>query len=335
MNRPNDNRKPEFPKPFDFVPFPARRQREQPPGHDAFRGLSGRLEYDLIVSTPLHVSSGTYSLAKDAGFQGTGIMRDHYRVTVDGERTPAVPGSTLKGSARAIVEAVTASCVSVSRRDLRAGVPRALEACQPPELCPACALFGAMSRLGRVRFVDAVQIEGGKAIYFLPQLFRPRPKGDDGRLTPLYTNDAGRFYGRKFYYHGKVAPRHAEAAPIEVLTPRSRLRASVTFESLSEPELGLLLFGLGLDHSFRPLLGAGKPLALGRVRPQATRLTLYQRDSLLSAEPADETWVGDAVVARLEQAVAAAEPLILDDQREELRRILDPRNPREAPTGMY
>lgn len=339
MNRPQDQDEQREPKPFDFVPFARRRQPHPPPGHDSFRGLSGRLEYDLIVGTPLHVSSGTYALAKDAGFEGTGIMRDHYRVTVDGKRTPAIPGSTLKGSARAIVEAVTASCVRVvkpeRRPDVPHGIPRALRACVPPDLCPACALFGAMSQLGRVRFADAVLVEGDRKIYFLPQLFRPRPRDEEGYLTPLYTDDDKHFYGRKFYYHGKIEPYPAGGAPIEILRPRARLSGAVAFESLSEAELGLLLFGLGLDHSFRPSLGAGKPLALGRVRPQATRLTLYQRDSFLSIEPADEEWVGDALIARLEQAVVAADALILDDQREELRRILDPRNQRPAPTGMY
>lgn len=351
MNRPQGQDEQREPKPFDFVPFAEKRRRDTVPGHDAFRKMSGRLEYDLVVIGMVHVSSGTYALASDVGIPGTSPLRDHYRVMVKGERKLAIPGSTLKGAARAIVEAVTESCLRVSKKDLTNAMPQNLAACQPPRppkppqppppqplkgrYCPACAVFGAMSQLGRVRFGDAVLIEGDRAIYNLPQLHRPRPKDEEGYFTPTYADSEGRFYGRKFYYHGKRAENHAEGAPVEVLKPNSRLRGVVEFESLSEAELGLLLFGMGLDNTFRPLVGAGKPLALGKVRPEAVRLTIYRSASFLTAEPDDAQWEGEALAAKLRTTIAAAESLILDDQRDELRRILDPRNPRPAPTGMY
>lgn len=326
--------KPEFPKPFDFVPFANQRRRDAAPGHDAFRHLSGRLEYDLVVVGFLHVSSGTYALPDEVGLQGGSPLRDHYRVTADGETTIAVPGSTLKGSARAVVEAVTASCI-VSTRQRRDRLPDDLTpACRPPaKLCPACALFGAMSRLGRVRFGDALLTTGGAALYAMPPLFRPLRQE-----SRYYFAADGKFRGRKFYYHGKLQ-RHVQGMPVEVITPRSRLSGWVAFDSLSEAELGLLLFGLGLDGSFHPLLGAGKPVAMGHARPEATALTIYQDASLLRATPADERLTGEALVAAIAGYLAAAEagpePLILAPQRDELRRILDPNNPRPAPTGTY
>ncbi|MCZ7672176.1 MAG: RAMP superfamily CRISPR-associated protein [Chloroflexi bacterium] len=79
----------------------------------------------MVVETPLHISSGSYALTEDLGLRAKNVVRDLYKVTVNGQKLPAIPGSTLKGAARSVVEAVTHSCVGVTReRDLPRGVNR-------------------------------------------------------------------------------------------------------------------------------------------------------------------------------------------------------------------
>lgn len=323
---------PEFPKPFDFVPFARNTDKSARPGHDSFRlqqHLSGQLLYALEVKTPLHVSSGSYALSEDLGLPARGVVRDCYKVTVNGQQLPAVPGSSLKGGTRAIVEAVTASCIGVTRVDRR-DLPKSLSrSCTPPNLCPACGLYGAMSRLGRLSFSDAIFAGGDAAIDRMPAMYRPRP--GQGRA---YRDASGRFKGRKFYYHGRPQPQK-EGHYVEVLKPGTILHGRVEFTGLEAAELGLLLFALGLDGSFQLALGGGKPVAMGRVLFTPTELQLRQSASFTEYDAGDGVLIGETLDRAIAGYIEQAEPLILPAQRDKLREILNPANPRVAPTGVY
>ncbi len=326
------------PKPYDFVPFASRMDRARPPGHEGFHldgHLSGRLEYELMARSHVHVSSGNYALSEDLGLEPGEVIRSCYRVTVDGRSTPAVPGSSLKGAIRAIAEAVSPSCVRVTRVNWRQ-LPRALSrSCpdrrQPDEYCPACAIFGAMSRLGRVSFGDALLVEGKTALYRLPALYRPRER----QARRAYLDQQGNFKGRKFYFHGRRADH--EGARFEVIVEGSRLAGALDFTGLKPAELGLVLFALGLDGSFRPMLGGGKPVCLGAVELVPRSLALVTGESFTDYDSGDRILAGttldDFVRGHIEEATVRK--VILGPQRDRLRQILDPDNPRLAPTGMY
>ncbi len=329
----NRYREPEFPKPFDFVPFTGPMEKRARPGHDRFRlheALSGELLYELVVQTPLHISSGNYALTEDLGLTAKNVVRDLYKVTVDGRKLPAIPGSSLRGAVRAAVEAVTNSCVGVTQeRDLPPGVSRG---CRPPNLCPACGIFGAMSRLGRVSFGDAVidLSRSDTSIARMPALFRPRPR--QGRA---YTSSARIFKGRKFYFHGLPA-QHREGTYIEVIKTGSHLAGQVAFSSLTEAELGVLFFALGLDNSFQLAVGGGKPVAMGRILIKPQELRLRQTTSFTTYEAGDAVFTGAELADSLQRYMSAAEQtLIQPAQRDKLRQILNPANKRPAPTGVY
>jgi len=324
---------PEFPKPFDFVPFTGKTDKHGRPGHESFhlrQGLSGELLFEVVVETPLHISSGNYALTEDLGLQAKNVVRDLYKVTVNGRKLPAIPGSTLKGAVRAIVEAVTNSCVGVTReRELPQGVSRG---CRPPNLCPACGIFGAMSRLGRVSFGDAViDLDRANAgIARMPALYRPRPR--QGRV---YKDSSRTFKGRKFYFHG-VPAKHREGTYIEVLTPGTHLPGQVAFTGLEEAELGVLLFALGLDNSFQLAVGGGKPMAMGRIKIVPQEMRLRQAASFTKLEAGDGVLSGDTLSSAITRYIAAAgKSLIQPAQRDKLRQILNPANDRPAPTGVY
>ncbi len=324
---------PEFPKPFDFVPFTGKTDKQHRPGHESFHlqeGLSGELLFEIVVETPLHISSGSYALTEDLGLRAKNVVRDLYKVTVNGQKLPAIPGSTLKGAARSVVEAVTHSCVGVTReRDLPRGVNRG---CRPPTLCPACGIFGAMSRLGRVSFGDAVVdlSQANAAIARMPALFRPRPR--QGRS---YKDNGRDFKGRKFYFHG-VPAKHREGTYIEVLTEGSHLKGQAAFTGLGEAELGVLLFALGLDNSFQLAVGGGKPVAMGRIKIVPQEMRLRQSASFTTYEAGDVALQDEELESSLARYIAAAnETLIQAAQRDKLREILNPANDRPAPTGVY
>jgi CRISPR-associated protein (TIGR03986 family) len=77
-----------------------------PPPHDRYLGLNGRITCKLTAVTPLFVA--------DADDVSEGPS-DHYHLKFfrdDGE-TPAIPGTSLRGSIRSVFEAATNSCFSV------------------------------------------------------------------------------------------------------------------------------------------------------------------------------------------------------------------------------
>jgi hypothetical protein len=186
-----------------------------------------------------------------------------------------------------------------------------------------------MSRLGRLSFSDATFIEGDAGIIRLPALFRPRP--EQGRA---YRDRSRNFKGRKFYFHGRPA-QHKEGSYAEVLKPGTHLRGVVDFTSLTAAELGLVFFALGLDGSFRLALGGGKPVAMGQVRLEATELQLQQNTSFTEYETGMAVFTGNPLQQAITHYLPEAETLILAEQRDKLREILDPKNEREAPTGVY
>ena len=86
-------------KPYQFVSFPAGDpRRERPVGHDHYVGdlLTGRLEGVITALSPVHVASGQIELT---GRQPS-LVKAHFRC--GGRLT--IPGSSLKGAIRSIVE---------------------------------------------------------------------------------------------------------------------------------------------------------------------------------------------------------------------------------------
>jgi hypothetical protein len=327
-----DYKRPTEPKPYDFVPIAAPRKHETV-GHARILGegyASGRLFYALRALTPVFVASGSYALGEDVGHPDAPLVRSCYRV--DG--IPAIPGSSLKGVIRSIAEAISPSCVTVIRLDRRLipHQPRRSDECRPEDACPACSIFGRMGRMSKAFFRDARLASGRTGLHHLPALYAPR--AHQARRT--YQTGAGKFKGRKFYFHGH--PREdPDQPPVEVILPGSVARGTVDFENLSHAEMGLLFFALGLDGSFALKLGGGKPACLGSLQINPMRLELLGSDHFLRAEPSVEALEGDGMVAYVgEQMQAAARArMILKAQVEKLREILRYPNERECPTGMY
>ncbi|MEW6448341.1 MAG: RAMP superfamily CRISPR-associated protein [Bacillota bacterium] len=72
------------------------------------RLFSGTLRCHLYCVTPVHIGSGSYRYDESAREQRKKVVADIVR---DAEGKPVIPGSSLKGSFRAIAEAVSKSCV--------------------------------------------------------------------------------------------------------------------------------------------------------------------------------------------------------------------------------
>jgi hypothetical protein len=86
--------------PYNFVPLPGEPwpKVDEPPGLDVYTGLSGEIVLQLTALTPFFVR-GMWSLTA-----GKDVKEQSLPYAVDGEKNLRIPGSTIRGMIRAIVE---------------------------------------------------------------------------------------------------------------------------------------------------------------------------------------------------------------------------------------
>ena len=324
------------PKPYGYVPLGdgsvLRRDPLFTQGHDrqASGSLSGRIEGRLVALTPLHVGTGTFERTArvlPAHAAETPLLFPLVRAGV----TPVLPGTTLKGALRAVVEAITASCLTVRGPATRL-LPPPLHPLRPctrrDALCPACRLFGGQGFLGRVRVADAPLVEGETTLARVPE--RHAPRAGRGALPP----------GRRFYGHGRPA---SGTVPVEVYGEGSALTWRLDFTNLQPAEVGLLLTGLGQgEPPLRLKLGGHKPTCFGSVELRAAALTLDDPATRwLQYDPASPAAAGDAdrvaPSADLAPYLQAATEggLVLRDRLERLAGILRYPSGRDCPGEGY
>jgi hypothetical protein len=328
-------------KPYDFVPFPKERpDRKQGAGQDKLnpRLLSGTLELTLHTLTPVHVGLGYSDFIKAgnqeylAALQASKPVREADAV----RRRYLIPGSSIKGAVRSIVEAITRSCIRISQGRHRPYIPQGYGGCMSvDDLCIACRLFGAQDYQGHVSFEDAVAPRGSLVLLGTPLLWTPA-RGGRG-LPPRYLQ-GNQARGRKFYAHARPA---SGADPRACIKSGAELPLRIHFLNLSEAELGVLFTALGLhpDHPFPIKLGGGKPVGLGSVQVIPQRINLLQGADALKATGRlgqARTLEDSDLNAFLQRCANAASALIDNDALGELEAILDEAGLREtAPADPY
>jgi CRISPR/Cas system CMR subunit Cmr4 (Cas7 group RAMP superfamily) len=161
-----------------------------------------------------------------------------------------VPGSSVKGAVRAIVEALTPSCERTGSG-----------ACgNPRNLCPACALLGAPGWRATVAFGDLRPVQGS---YRVPAV----------RIAQRYSHRRAPAHGRRLYRRVPESPLPEEREVLLVLERGSELKGELVVEGASGEGLGILMVALGLRPFGLPYLrlGGGKNRGLGIVRVRAQR----------------------------------------------------------------
>ncbi len=259
--------------PYNFIPLAAPVAKlwwgDGPSGHEKWdsRAHSGMLVCRLKTLTQLCVKAAFEDLKRQHG-------------------TPIIPGSSLKGMARSLLQALGAGCGLLYRAtDQRLG---GLEPCVESGACLVCRLFGysvegkEFGWAGKVGFSDAPLC--GK---WNEGSWEAMPKGggrwqsNGARHTPFYFSN-GKPLGWKVYRHAKN-PRAASVAErakfwTGACVGKDReFEFQVRYENLSSEELAVLHFALTLDHecaehprektfaghSLAHKLGYGKPAGLG------------------------------------------------------------------------
>ena len=335
--------------PYDFARIDWNRppSRRAPIWHHQLIGqngqplYSGSLEVDLFAETPLFISDPINDL-DDLGQAALSMQnrRGYY----------IIPGSSLKGMLRGVVEALGNGCLTLfdgdyERRsnhavDYRDKAPRSFQRCESnSQLCIACRIFGMLKErsdsvfLGKVNVGDAVAVAGKVYEYgetHLDALMGPKP-----HHQAFYLDGAKRYLaGRKFYFHHlELTPARDGARQIFILPLdyNAQFRVRVDFTALEADEFGALLFAIALEEEMRHKIGYGKPLGLGSVYLQPVKLRLidYAARYRAGAAGGKTELEGEAMWKKLYTHINDflqhhAAPLALDDLRRIWRWEPDP-----------
>jgi len=318
--------------PYDFVPVDWNRvpPRRAAPGHQKFEGISGRIEGTLTAETPLFLPAKRDDGNPMTEASGATLFSQSRAYGTDAERRGYfIPGSSLKGLCRSLVETIAPGCFWFSPRD--EPVPPAFRQCSRSEqLCAACRLFGlingATHRLGNVGFDDA---RCSRAIERPPLytviLSNPKP-----RHVAFY-RDGNWVAGRKYYFHHAPdnlltaggpqppPPREQQNQHIRPLDTGSEFAFTADFTNVAQDDLSVLLYALVLEPELRHKFGYGKPCGLGSMRVNVTRLTLRDMSARYRSGSGSAIFTGDDLVAELARRTAstvdAAPPVTLDGLR--------------------
>lgn len=331
-------------KPYEFVGFmdkPPRRTRGT--GHDSLHNasqdlLSGIIQITLKTLTPLHVGSGYSDFLRARGREQLVALLTSMPV-LDGEnikRRFVIPGSSLKGAVRSVVEAITQSCVRVIKPKTRDHLRKSYYSCTDvDELCFSCRMFGSPNYQAHVSFADVIIESRAIGIIDVPILHEP---GGKKQLPSFYFEEGGALIGRKFYFH--ALPAEGEDLRLCV-KDGIELEAQVNFMNITVGEIGVLFiaFGMHPNHRFPLKLGGGKPVGLGSIEIEVNSLHLTRgRESVSSIGRlgAPQPLQGDELKAYVQEAMKQSESLYVEAALERISHIYSRKGLLlQAPNGTY
>ncbi|HHY96194.1 MAG TPA: hypothetical protein GX513_14485 [Firmicutes bacterium] len=225
------------------------------------RPFQGRICLSLEILTPLHVGSGQLEIQRLPAEKLVAAL------PMGADSQAVIPGSSLKGAVRSLVEVISDSCFPVAHRDIKAYVPSSLNRCTDVRsLCPACRIFGTQGWAARVEFSDVPVPISAITFQGIPTLWQPGRSPQALRARYLRGNLVK---GRKTYRHGKPA-----GGPDirQCVKQNTVLKGGFAFHYVTRADLGLVLAAMGVGGSmpgappaFPIKIGGGKPVGYGSV----------------------------------------------------------------------
>lgn len=225
--------------PSYFFMEPMEPLRSPPPDRET--GLWGALDLEVECLTEIHVGGSAPDI----------VELDRALTLIQGMTTipssdgplPVVPGSSVKGAVRAIVEAITPSCERVGG-----------DGCSRSAVCPACTVFGAPGWRATVAFSDLVPPDDVELVGL--------------RIAQRYSHRHAPRQGRRLYRLIPEDPLPDVKEAMSCLPPGTLLRGRFHLEGATREAVGLVTLALGVPPRGLPLLrvGAGKNRGLAQAR---------------------------------------------------------------------
>lgn len=232
--------------------------------------LNGYIDLEVTAIDDLYIGSGFVNYSN----------KGNYYETIKYDNKPIIPGSSLKGCIRHIANIVSDGCVAdvntlfknkkyknkyrFELREIR---------CSTSNMCIICDMFGMKGRKSKVIFSDLVSDNAQLKKINLNTQFSP------GVGNEFY-HDNKTLRGYKLY---KTECEHYKGKStnfVEVVKSGAIFKGKIIYYDLTETELNLLCYSLGLGAHFNPKIGGYKNDGLGQVK---IRGTLFVNGKIVNA----------------------------------------------------
>ncbi|MCG2826306.1 MAG: RAMP superfamily CRISPR-associated protein [Thermoplasmatales archaeon] len=257
-----------------------------------------------VASDFLFVGSGNYDLRDMDKLVYYSFFRTNQNITI--------PGTSIKGAVRSVAEAISNSCVIVKGNQEKLGInPCKFDLEKGKiQLCPACRIFGITDYSGRVCISDAVPLKIETEIIKIGELWGPR-----------INRKKRKFYQNKLFNPvGNLRPEKNHRF-VEAVRKGSRFSTSLRYQNLTEGELSLILYAMGVNQDYMIKIGGAKPRCLGTVRFIAGKLLVLSEDLLSFTEKS---------IAEIIRNSELIEPELLTQFKNEISKEKE-----YCPKGMY
>lgn len=204
--------------------------------------ISGYIDLKITTISNLYIGSGFHSVNG----------RNLYSVPVTFQDEYIIPGSSFKGAVRNIAASISKSCIDFKCRtdaDKESNVA-----------CITCNMFGFAGQASKVIFPDFKAIKAKTETLDLNMQYGPNNKHKN------YIDKYGKSKGFKFYKTHCEKYNNNHGIQVKTVTRDSEFSGRIYFSRLTEEQLSLLLFSMGIDESFDIKLGGFKNEGLGHVQ---------------------------------------------------------------------
>jgi CRISPR type III-B/RAMP module RAMP protein Cmr6 len=284
------------PKPFGFVDIEGKPKKSEYIKFDEFKDLTGKLVLDLkVISDYLFVGSGNYDFQYVKEAKQNLVYYSFSRMN----NRLVIPGSSIKGAVRNMLEAISNSCLSQEGKAEKKFVIKTHMPCKDlDKLCPACRVFGKTGYKGRVSFSDALPIESIKTkIVKIAELFGPKPN---------YEKLARKFYQHKKFVYSKDLSPERNYRFVEAVPKGKTFQTILSFENLREEEVSLLLYSMGIDQDYKIKIGGAKSRCFGAVEFTPTEIMLMDENFQISRE------TGVALINRIQKIMSHKDLIVFE-----------------------
>lgn len=183
-----------------------------------------------------------------------------YNETIKYGNEYIIPGSSFKGAIRNIASAVSDACLPEDKeKNFKVAIPKEDNKCNARQRCIVCDMFGAMGYASKIIIPDFKAKTANTEV--LERNVQHGPKIND-----KYKNKDGSSKGYKFYKTYCEKYNDTNQVRVNTVKKGSEFSGRIYFSNITEYQLSLLLFSMGIDESFDIKLGGYKNDGLGHVK---------------------------------------------------------------------
>lgn len=240
--------------------------------------ISGRIDLTVTSVDGLHIGNGFVNYNKD------GI----YRETMKKDGKAIIPAASVKGCVRHIASIASDGCLINPKRQYkkyRDGKPiyyfpfKEPDICNPKKdkdnkvlpiyidsRCIICDMFGKIGRMSKVSFSDLISSNASFEVRKMNAQFTPE-------ISSTAHHENGEVFGYKIYFTKCEKYDIFQKDAVELVKPGAVFTGSVFFNNLTEDEMSLLCFSLGLSKTINLKIGGYKNDGIGQIKVKGKIVT--------------------------------------------------------------